>query len=148
MGSRLNIHTRYTDYMCNNQSYFVNYRAVYCPIIVQGAERVLSAIKIENIPLTVETKSEKQNNLLLIGVLQVPGLFTKLISGSKLLKKGYYFYFGYQIINSCTNNAEIASASIKNRLFALRLYKRPKKSYNVPLTPFTKAATSSAITLI
>lgn len=134
--------------MCNNQSYFVNYRAVYRFTTVQDAEGVLSAIGIGNIPLTVETRSGERNDVLLIGVLHIPGLFTNLISGSELLKKGYYFHYSNQTINSCTNNAEIASAPIRDGLFALRLYKRPKKSYNVPLTPLAKAATSRTITLI
>ena len=148
MKLRWNINTRCIDHMCNNWSYFVNYRAVYHPTIVQSARKVLLAIEIGNILLTVETKSGKRNNVLLVGILHIPGLFTNLISGSKLLKKSYYLHCGEQTINSCANNAEIASAPIKNRLFTLRLYQGPKKSYNVSLTPSAKVATSRAITLI
>ena len=134
--------------MCNNQLYFVNYRAVYCPTTVQDAGGVLSAIGRGNIPFTIKTKSGKRNNILLVGVLHILNLFTNLISGSKLLKKGYDLYCGNQTINSCTNDAKIASAPIKDGLFALRLYKGPKKSYNVLFTPSAKAATSCAITSI
>ena len=108
MGSRWNIDIGCTDYMCNNQSYFVNYRAVYCPTTVQGARRVLSAIEIGNISLTVETRSGKRNDILLVCILHIPGLFINLISSSELLKKDYYLHCGDQTINSYANNAEIA----------------------------------------
>lgn len=94
MGSRWNIDTGCTDHMCNFRSYFVNYRAVHRPTTIQGAGGVLSAIGIGNIPLTVETRSGERNDVLLVGVLPVPGLFTNLISGSELLKRGYYLHCG------------------------------------------------------
>ena len=113
MESRWNIDTGCTDHMCNDRSYFVNYRAVYRSTTIQGAGGVLSAIGIGNIQLTVETRSGKRNNVLLVGVLHVPGLFTNLISGSKLLEKSYYLHCGNQTVNSCANDAKIASALTK-----------------------------------
>lgn len=134
--------------MYNNQSYFVNYRAVYCPTIVQGTRKVLSAIGIENIPFIVETKIGERKNILLIGVFHVLSLFTNLIFGSKLLKRGYYLYCNNQTVNLYMTNTEIASALIRNGLFALRLYKKPKKLFNISLTLFVKTVASYVTTLI
>lgn len=64
------------------------------------------------------------------------------------MKRGYYLHYGNQIVNSYANDAEIASALIQDRLFALRLYKEPKKLYNILFTPSAKAAMSHAVTLI
>lgn len=134
--------------MYNNQSYFVNYRAVYYPTIVQGAGKILLAIEIRNILLTLEVKSGKWNNILFISVLYISGLLINLISSSKLLKKSYYLHCGNQTINSCATDTEIASASFQNRLFTLKLYKKPKKLPNIISTPFVKAAVSCIIILI
>lgn len=116
--------------------------------IIQGTKKVLSAIGIRNIKLIVETKSEEQNDILFVGVLHVSSLFINLIFSSELLKRGYYLHCGNQIINPYTNNAEIVSALIQDRLFILKLYKRSKKWYNLPFTLSVKVVISHAITLI
>lgn len=112
MRLRWNINKRYKDDICKNLSYFVNYQAVYCLTTVQDVGKVLLAIGIGNILLTIERKSRKRNNILLVNILYVPGLFTNLISDSKFLKKGYYLHCINQTNNSYTNNTEIASAPI------------------------------------
>ena len=83
---------------------------------------------------------------MLLEVLHIPGLFTNLISGSELLKKGYYLYGGQQTVNSCADNIEIASAPVQDELFTLRLYKEPKKIENSQLLAPANAAVSSSVT--
>lgn len=65
-----------------------------------------------------------------------------------LLKIDYYLYFNNQTVNSYANNVEIISASSKNRLFGLKLYKKLKKLYNISFIFFAKATISYIINLI
>ena len=142
MGSRWNVDTRCSDHMYNNRSYFVSYRAVHRSTTIQGAGGVLSAIGIGNVPLTVVTRSRKRTEVLLLGVFHVSVLFTNLVSGSKLLRKGYYLHCGDQTVNSCGDNVEITSCPVQDGLFALKLYKGPKRSENRPLIPPVNTAAS------
>lgn len=113
--------------ICVISGHFVNYRAVHQPSIIPGVGKVLSAIGTGNVLLTVKTRSGKRNKVMLFRVLHVPNLFTNLILGSKLLKKGYYMHGRQQTVNSCTNNIEIPSTPVQDELFAVRLYKAAKK---------------------
>ena len=134
--------------MCNHRSYFVSYRAVHRPTRIQGAEGVLSTIGIGIVPLTVETRSEKKTEILLLGVLHISGLFTNLVSNSELLRKGYYLHCDDQTVNLCGNNVEFASCPLQDRLFVLKLYKGPQRSDNRPLIPPANAATSQSVSLV
>ena len=148
MGARWNIDTGCSDHMCNNRSYFSSYKPVHQPTTIQGVGGVFSAIGIGNVPLTVESRSGKKSKVLLLGVLYVPGLFTNLISGSKLLKKGYYLHGGDQTIISCSDNMEIAFCPIQDRLFILKLHKIPKiPNVKFPI-PRVGAATNSSTTFV
>ena len=142
MGARSNVNTGCSDHMCNNRSYLVNYKGLHQPTTIQGAGGMLLAIGIGNISLTMVTRSGKTTEVLLLGVFHVPGLFTTLVSGSKLLRKGYYLYCGEQTINSYSNNVEIASCPVQDELFALKLYKEPKRSDNRPLISPANAVAS------
>ena len=82
-----NINSSYSNYMYNNRLYFSNYKSVYQLTTIKGIDRVLSTIRISNIPLTVKFKSKKKSEILLLGILYVPGLFTNLNSGNKLVRK-------------------------------------------------------------
>ena len=112
INARWNIDTGCFDHKCNNRLYFSIFKLVYQPITIQSVGEVLFAIGIGNVLLIVESKNEKKSEVLLLGVLHIPGLFTNLIFGSKLLKKGYYLYSDNQTVNSCSDNIEIASCFI------------------------------------
>ena len=109
---------------------------------------MLSAIGIGNVPLTVVTRSRKRTEVLLLGVLHIPRLFTNLVSGSELLRKGYYLHFGDQTVNSYGDNVEIASCPVQDELFALKLYQRLKRSDNRPPIPPANAAASQSVPLV
>ena len=134
--------------MCNNRSYFSSYKLVHQSTTIKSASGVLSVIGIGNVPLTIKSKRRKKSEILLLGVLHKPGLFTNLISGSKLLKKGYYLHGGNQTVNSCSDDIEIAFCPIYDELFTPKLYKTPRILNIKFLTPRVRAATSSSTTLV
>ena len=148
MRARWNIDTDYSDHMCNNRSYFLSYKPVYQSTTIQSVGKVLFAIGIGNVLFTVESRNGKKSKVLLFGLLHIPGLFTNLISSSKLLKKGYYLHGSNQTVNSCSHNMENASCLIQDGLFTLKLHKTPRISNIKSSTPRVRAATSSSTTSV
>lgn len=60
--------------------------------VIQGAGRTLTAIGVGDIHLAVQALGGRYHDIVLIGVLHCPILFTNLISASGLGKKDWYLY--------------------------------------------------------
>ena len=134
--------------MYNNRLYFSSYKPVHQPTTIPSKCGIFFAIGIGNIPHKVESRNRKKSEVLLFGRFYVFGLFTILISGSELIKKGYYLHSNDQTINLCSDNMEIASYFIQDALFTLKLHKTPRISNAKSHTSKVEVATSSSTTLV
>lgn len=89
---------------------------------IQGAGGTFATIGIDNVKITVQAPRGHYHDIILLGVLYWPIIFTNWLSVSCLWKKGWYLYEGIKTLNSCNDDFELLSTPIHNGLYILQIY--------------------------